>query len=164
VACIIFPDEEYTLTASLHKQKKDMSLYHVHLKDKFKDAKSVSLEEFLKYDNNGLFLEFIGDSTVFDILNEGVHSRSLQMLNRNNILDYVQPEINTISIPSQIINNSLLNLSNIPVNDIVSILENFNKKNNIYYKMLLREGEEQICREQTATDEEKKKINGLNNV
>jgi hypothetical protein len=30
---IIFPDEEYTLTASLHKQKKDMSLYHVQLKD-----------------------------------------------------------------------------------------------------------------------------------
>jgi hypothetical protein len=53
-ACIIFPDEEYTLTASLHKQKKDMSLYHVKLKDKFKDAKSVSLEEFLKYVNKGL--------------------------------------------------------------------------------------------------------------
>jgi hypothetical protein len=68
MACIIFPDEEYTLTASLHKQKKDMSLYHVHLKDKFKDAKSVSLEEFLKYVNKGLYSEFTGDSTVFNIL------------------------------------------------------------------------------------------------
>jgi hypothetical protein len=51
MVCIIFPEEEYTLTTSLHKQKKDMSLYHVHLKDKFKNTKSVSLEEFLKYVN-----------------------------------------------------------------------------------------------------------------
>jgi hypothetical protein len=77
-----------------------MSLYHVQLKDKFKDAKTVSLEEFLKYVNKGLYSEFIGDSTVFDILmvalkldytiayiNEGLHSRSLQMWNRNNISD-----------------------------------------------------------------------------
>jgi hypothetical protein len=128
MACIIFPDEEYTLTASLHKQKGDMSLYYVQLKDKFNDTKSVSLEEFLKYINKGLYSKFTGDSTVFDVLmaafkldyaiayiNEGVHPRSLQMLNRNNILDYVSPKINTTSIPSEIINNSLLNLSNIPV-------------------------------------------------
>jgi hypothetical protein len=38
---------------SLHKQKKDMNLYHVQLKDKFKDANSASLEEFLKYVNKG---------------------------------------------------------------------------------------------------------------
>jgi hypothetical protein len=67
-----------------------MSLYHIHLKDKFKDAKSVSLEEFLKYVNKGLYSKFPGDSTVFDILlatlkldytivyiNEGVHSRTI---------------------------------------------------------------------------------------
>jgi hypothetical protein len=94
IACIIFPDEEYTLTASLHKQKEDMSLYHVQLKDKFKDTKCVSLEEFLKNANRGLYSEFTGYSTVFDELmaalkldytiayiNEGVHSRSLQMWN-----------------------------------------------------------------------------------
>jgi hypothetical protein len=114
-----------------------MSLYHIHLKDKFKDAKSVSLEEFLKYINKGLYSELTEVSTVFDVLmaalkldytiayiNEGVHSRSLQMWNRNNISDYVPPKINTMSIPSQIINNSLLNLSNIPVvqnDNIVSL-------------------------------------------
>jgi hypothetical protein len=58
MACIIFPDEKYTLTASLHKQKEDMSLYHVQLKDKFKDGKCVSLKEFLKYVNKGLYSEF----------------------------------------------------------------------------------------------------------
>jgi hypothetical protein len=48
--------------------------------------------------------------------------------------------------------------------DVVFILENFNKQKNAYYRMHLREGIEQIYREQTATDEEKRKINGLNNV
>jgi hypothetical protein len=127
MAWIIFPDEEYILTASLHKQKKDISLYHVQLKDKFKDAKSVSPEEFLKYVNKGLYSEFTGDPTVFHILaaaikldytiayiNEGEHSRSLQMWNRNTKLDYAPPEINVISTPPQISDNSLLNLSNIP--------------------------------------------------
>jgi hypothetical protein len=38
-----------------------MSLYHDQLKDKFKDVKSVSLEEFIKYFNKGLYSEFIGD-------------------------------------------------------------------------------------------------------
>jgi hypothetical protein len=48
----------------------------------------------------------------------------LQMWNRNTIPDYVPPKINTISIPSEIINNTLLNLSNIPVvknDNIVSL-------------------------------------------
>jgi hypothetical protein len=137
ITCIIFRDEKYTLTASLHKQKKYMNLYQVQLNDKFKDAKSVSLEEFLKYVNKELYSEFTVDSTIFNVLmvavkldymiayiNEEIHSRLLQMWNRNNILDYVSPKINVISIPSQIINNSLLNLSNIPVvqnDNIVSL-------------------------------------------
>jgi hypothetical protein len=44
-----------------------MSLYHVHLKDKFKNTKSVSLEEFLKYVNKWLYSKFTGDSLVFDV-------------------------------------------------------------------------------------------------
>jgi hypothetical protein len=58
-------------------------------------------------------------------INEGVYSRSLQMWNRNNISDYAQPTINTISISSEIINNSLLNLSNIHIvqNDNIASLQ-----------------------------------------
>jgi hypothetical protein len=73
-----------------------------------------------------LYSEFTGDSTIFNVfmtapkldytiayINEEVHSRSLQMWTRNNISDYVPPQINFISIPPQVNNNSLLNLSNI---------------------------------------------------
>jgi hypothetical protein len=55
------------------------------------------------------------------------------MFNRNNILDYVPPQINSISIPSEIINNSLLNLSNIPVvqnDNIVSTQDQPQQQNN----------------------------------
>jgi 5'-3' exonuclease len=48
--------------------------------------------------------------------------------------------------------------------DVVFILENFNKHKNVFYRMHLRDGIEEIYKEQTATDEVKIKINGLNNI
>jgi hypothetical protein len=120
MACIIFPIEEFTLTASLHKQKIDMCLYYVQLKNKFKDTKSESVEQFLKYVNKVLYSQFPGDSIVFEVLmtalkldytiayiNEGVHSTSPQMWNRNTIPDYVPPKINVVCTPPQLSNNSL---------------------------------------------------------
>jgi hypothetical protein len=59
-------------------------------------------------------------------INKVVHLRSLQMWNRNTILDYLPPKINAISIPPQISNNSLSNLRNVPVvqNDNIVSLQN----------------------------------------
>jgi hypothetical protein len=43
---LFFPDEEYTLTASRHSLKRDISLYNISFKDKFNNAKGVSLVNF----------------------------------------------------------------------------------------------------------------------
>jgi hypothetical protein len=48
--------------------------------------------------------------------------------------------------------------------DVVFILEIFNKRKNVYYRMHLRDGIEQIYKMQTVTDEIKTKINGVNNI
>jgi penicillin-binding protein-related factor A (putative recombinase) len=48
--------------------------------------------------------------------------------------------------------------------DVVLTLENFNKQKNVYYRMHLRDGIEEIYKEQTAIHEIKVKINGLDNI
>jgi hypothetical protein len=53
------------------------------------------------------------DNTIAYI-NKGIHLRLLQLKDRSNLKDYIQPEINVMSSSPQISNNLLLNLSNIP--------------------------------------------------
>jgi hypothetical protein len=57
-----------------------------------------------------------------------------------------------------------LNINQYSNGDEVFILENFNKQKNVYYRMHLRDGIEEIYKDKTATNEIKTKINGLNNT
>jgi hypothetical protein len=97
---VFLPLEKCDFTVSLSLFDRDMSSYHMLLKDKFNDPNGVSEDWFLQHANEVLHGNLTGDSTLMDVmkiaLKSGVmiayitknsHSRSLQMWNREVLKD-----------------------------------------------------------------------------
>jgi hypothetical protein len=101
---VFLPLQKCDFTVSLSLFDRDMSSYHMLLKDKFNDPNDVSVDVFVQLANELLHAELTSDSTLMEVIRsavecsdtiayiaEGGHSRSLQMRNRTGLKDYVPP-------------------------------------------------------------------------
>jgi hypothetical protein len=99
---VFLPLEKCDFTVSLSLFDRDMSSYHMLLKDKFNNPNYVNVDVFVQLANKLLHAELTGDSTLMEVIRsalecsdtiayitEGGHSRSLQMRNRTGLKDYV---------------------------------------------------------------------------
>jgi hypothetical protein len=145
VIVVINPDVAQRMTAvflpvrgchfavSLSQLDRDMSSYHMSLKDKFSDPNNVNVDVFVQLVNKLFHAELTSDSTLMEVIRttfecsntiayitEGGHSRSLQMKNREGLKDYVSsvfPQVSENSIAALgketalIINNNELSVS-----------------------------------------------------
>jgi hypothetical protein len=133
MTAVFLPLPGCDFTASLSQSDRDMSSYHVLLRDKFNDPKNVSVDVFVQLANDLLHGELTSDSTVMEVIRtalecsdtiryitEGGHSRSLQMRNREGLRDYIPSVLSQTSEDSiaalgketpLVINNNELNVS-----------------------------------------------------
>jgi hypothetical protein len=104
MAKVFLPLQKCDFTVSLSLFDRDMSSYHMLLKDKFNDPNDVNVDVFVQLANELLHAELTGDSTLMEVIRsalecsdtiayitEGGHSRSLQMKKREGLKDYVPP-------------------------------------------------------------------------
>jgi hypothetical protein len=130
---VFFPFPKCDFTVSLSQFDRDMSSYHMLLKDKFNDSNDVNVDVFVQLANKLLHVELTSDSTLMEVIRtafecsdtiayitEGGHSKSLQMKNGEGLKDYVSsafPQVSENSIAALgketplVINNNELSLS-----------------------------------------------------
>jgi hypothetical protein len=102
MTAVFLPLPGCDFTASLSQFDRDMSSYHVLLRDKFNDPKNVNVDVFVQLANDLLHAELTSDSTLMEVIRtalkcsetiayitQGNHTRSLQMRNREGLKDYV---------------------------------------------------------------------------
>jgi hypothetical protein len=127
---IFFPLPGCDFQGSLSLWDRDMSSYHVSLKDKF--SNDVNINDFLQYANDVLHMNITADTPAIEVMKialrsgdtiayttEGRHSKSLQMQDRRGLKDYVPPfsEVNDKSIKAldkeipAVINDNELNIT-----------------------------------------------------
>jgi hypothetical protein len=133
MTAVFFPLPKCDFTVSLSQFDRDMSSYHMLLRDKFNDANDVNVDVFVQWANNLLHAELTSNSTLMEVIRialecsdtiayitEGGHSRSLQMKNREGLKDYVSsvlPQTSENSIAALgketplVINNNELSVS-----------------------------------------------------
>jgi hypothetical protein len=103
---IFLPLQKCDFTVSLSLFERDMSSYHMLLKDKFNDPNDVNVNVFVELANKLLHAELTGDSTLTEVIRSALqspntiayitecgHSRSLQIKNRTGLKDYVPPSL-----------------------------------------------------------------------
>jgi hypothetical protein len=111
---VFLPLPKCDFTVSLTLFDRDMSSYHMLLKDKFNDPNDVNVDVFVQLGNKLLHAELTSDSTLMEVIRtalecsdtiayitEGEHSRSIQMKNREGLKDYVSsvfPQVSENSI------------------------------------------------------------------
>jgi hypothetical protein len=112
---VFLPLQKCDFTVSLSLFNRDMSSYHMLLKDKFTDPNDVNVDVFVQLANELLHAELTGDSTLMEVIRNALecsdtiayitelgHSRSLQMKNRTGLKFYVPPSLevsdNSISV------------------------------------------------------------------
>jgi hypothetical protein len=97
---IFFPLPGCDFQGSLSLWDRDMSSYHVTLKDKF--SNDIDINQFLQYANEELNMNVTADTPAIDVMKillrsgdtiayttQGMHSMSLQMRDRRGLKDYV---------------------------------------------------------------------------
>jgi hypothetical protein len=95
---VFLPLQKCDFTVSLSLFERDMSSYHMLLKDKFNNPNNVDVDVFAQLANKLLHAELTSDSTLMEVIRsalkcsdtiayitEGGHSRSLQMRDRTGL-------------------------------------------------------------------------------